>query len=75
MKKLALTILIWVLASCQGQKGKNAASVTDSYAGLWGMLVVSKPPTGLKPLKEATKAGFKDASYSKGKGKIAVGTA
>ncbi|MEO5360394.1 MAG: hypothetical protein H7843_08080 [Nitrospirota bacterium] len=77
MEKIALSILIWALASCsadKGMKGKNAAATNDPYAGLWSMLVLPKPPD-VKPLKEGIKAVFKDASHSKGKGKVSVGTA
>ncbi|WP_420264533.1 hypothetical protein [Candidatus Magnetominusculus dajiuhuensis] len=76
MKRIVLSILIWVLASCSSQKAKEAAGVAgrDSYAGLWGMLALSTPPE-VKPLVEGGKAVFKDASHSTGKGKIAVGTA
>ncbi|MBF0555305.1 MAG: hypothetical protein HQK96_12240 [Nitrospirae bacterium] len=78
MKKIVLSILIWVLASCASQKSKDAAGVAgqakDSYAGLWSMLVLSTPPA-IKPLNEGGKAVFKDASHATGKGKVAIGTA
>ncbi|MBF0318249.1 MAG: hypothetical protein HQL01_00385 [Nitrospirae bacterium] len=71
MKKTGFTILMLALASCANQSVPEAK---DPYAGLWNMLVLSQPPE-IKPLKEDKKFIFKDASHSKGKGKIVLGTA